>query len=79
MVPMDGPQNALCTIEHSIRLTEDRDPPPRSGYRGRPRVSRLRRYDPRRIRTLISAPGETAPRLVASNDEVVRKPKTRAI
>jgi len=79
MVPMDGPQNAFCTIEHAIRLIEDREPSPRSGDRASARVSRPHLCDPSRIRTLISVPGATATRLVAHDDELLRKPNPRIV
>ena len=74
MVPMDGPQNGLCAVEHGIGLIKDHELSPRSGYRARPRVSRLRPSNFSRNPTLTSALGAIGPRLVAPEDEASIKP-----
>ena len=69
MVLVDGWLNALCGITHGIRLIEDPEPSPRSGYPRRPRVSPPRRIDLGRRRTLTSTPEATAPPRVAHGDD----------
>ena len=67
MVPMDGPQNALCAIEHAIRLIEDRSRLPGRDIRASACFPAAP-HDPSRSRTLTSAPGATAPRPVAHDE-----------
>lgn len=67
-VPMNGRQNARCSIAHGIRLIEDSEPSAGSGYSRRSRVSRLRRIDLGRRRKSTSTPETTAPQLVANGD-----------